>query len=594
MKTAIELEKDILFHDHQYWVLNDPIISDTAYDELCRQLRELDPDNHVLHQVHGVGVDKGATVERDKPMLSLDKAYTGEEVLKWARSVARDDTEKFRIAPKFDGLACELDGEIMATSGDDGYTGEDISDKLVITDFSRIEGEAQAYGELVIFKQDLHSLKRKGGQPYKTTRAAAVGLVNSDSTDRSIGRVLKFMPHDICLATIELQDFEHTDWQAWMDEVQGREYPTDGLVIALEDTEYGETLGATDHHPRHSIALKYKNPSAITKLVGVEWQCGKRKITPVAILEPVEISGCTHDKASLHNVDQMHKLNLEIGSEVIVERCGDVIPQIAGVTGEKEFVFPINVPEACPACDHPTKLESPDLVCTNPTCGGAAAKKLLDALTRLGVESIGPGIISQLIGKSITTVPQVFEMTVGDWRDLDGFAGPSAMKMYKRLERIRLAPIEDYKILGAMNIQGVGLSMAKRICAAYSLSVVPVAALNELEGIGEARAQAIKTEFDFNIFYWATTNLELVQTKGLAERPLVCFTGKSERGRADWVQMAEKAGYTFHKTVTKKLSVLVCSDTSSTSSKMKKARKYETKIITYDQFETEITNAPDT
>ena len=583
-----QLEEEILEHDQNYWVKNDPIISDADYDLLCRRLAQIDPESKVLHQIHGAVVSKGAQVTRDKAMLSLDKVYNVDELRSWALAVSRSVNENFRVSPKFDGLAVEIDGGILATSGDDGLTGEDISDKLVIVDLTLASGRNE-YGELVVMKSILPTLRRSGGEAYKNCRAAAVGIINADDTERRNGRVVAFMPHSSTLHTLELGEFETFAWDALCEFVQMADYPADGLVIALVDEVYAESLGETDHHPRHSIALKFKNPSAQTKLLGVEWFCGKHKLTPVAILEPVEISGCTHDRASLHNWAQIQRLNLMIGDTVTVERCGDVILQVTGRdcargTHLKEIILPMN----CPACGALTEAFGVDIRCTNISCGGTATKKLLDALIRIGVEEIGPTIANHLVNFGHDTVPKVFGMDAGSWADVPGFAGPSAAKMHKQFQNLRLKPVEDYRILAAMNLPGLGLSMSKKILAKFNLAEVSKVEtdLEHLEGVGPARAASIREGFDAGLYAWAVGNLNLIHTKGLADRPLVCFTGSHETPRPEWIKLAESRGYAFKNAVTKDLTLLVASRVDTT--KALKAAKYGVAVKTYEEFEKDL------
>lgn len=586
MQEEIEqLEAEILEHDHNYWVKNDPTISDADYDLLCRRLAQIDPNSKVLHQIHGAVVSKGATVTRDKAMLSLGKAYSIDEVLKWAKGVSRSLKEKFRVSPKFDGLAVEIDGGILATSGDDGLTGEDVSDKLVIVDLTLASGQNE-YGELVVMKDVFPTLKRSGGESYKNCRAAAVGLINADDTDRRNGRVVAFMPHSSTLHTLELIEFETFAWDALCEFVQMADYPADGLVIALEDSAYAESLGVTDHHPRHSIALKFKNPSAKTKLIDIEWQCGKNKLTPVAILEPVVISGCTHDRASLHNWAQIQRLGLTKGCTVEVERCGDVIPQVT--SAKSQTVLAIPMPLNCPACGSLTEGCGIDIRCTNDTCGGTATKKLLDALIRIGIEEIGPTVANHLVNFGFDTLPKVFGMNQGSWADLPGFAAPSAAKMHKQFQNLRLKPVEDFRILAAMNIPGVGLSMSKKILAKFNLAEVSKVEtdLENLAGVGPARAASIREGFDAGLYAWAVGNLTLVTTKGLADRPLICFTGSHATPRAEWIKKAEEKGYTFKGAVTKDLALLVASRSDTT--KAKKAAAYGVKVMTYEEFQEEL------
>ena len=582
------LAAEIAKHDRLYWVENNPQMSDSQYDMLVEELRALDPTHPILAQVHSAIVPKGKTVQHAEPMLSLDKVYQEDDLFKWAAGVARSHAELFRISPKFDGVAVEITADgVMGTRGDDGVNGEDISDKLVITDFPLGRCADGDRGELVVFKQDLPDLKRSGGEPYKTCRAAAVGLVNSDSTDRSGGRVLRFMPHGYSLDLVEQQGLKDIDWFAAMQEIQAAHYPADGLVVALYDEEYGKSLGETEHHPRHSMAFKFANPKGVTKIVTIEWQVGKGKITPVAILEPVEISGCTHDRASLHNLKQFNELALGVGSTVEIQRCGDVIPQISRVLAPapQGLLLP---PVTCPACGNPLHIESPDLLCTFPGCRGMLSKKLLDGLNRLGVENIGPGIVNELVGLGYATVPKVFAMTEENWLEVPGFAKRSAAAMAAQFKRLILATFEDYRILAAMNIPGVGLTLSKKICAVTRPP--EFIGLRQIEGVGATREWEIMAGFDQGFWAWAVATLCIAITKGAAERPQICFTGADEQPREWWIKLAEERGYVFSKGVTKKLALLVCADVGSNSSKAKKARQYGVKIMTYREFGNEINN----
>lgn len=591
MSSQLEINKlvrQILDHDYRYWVLNDPIISDPEYDELTQALSRLSTNHPVLHQVHRAVVPRGTTVRHATEMLSLAKAYTTEEVLKWAQGVSRNPLEVFRISIKFDGVASEYlpAAGVLSTAGDNGWDGEDISDKLPIVDFSATDMSAitPQRGELVVLKSVLPSLRRSEGSTYKTERAAAVGLLNADATDRGQGRVIKFMPHSFELRRFTLEELSKVNWESLAQTVQQGDIPADGLVIALFDLEYAATLGQTEHHPRHSIALKFANPTAISKLIAVEWQCGKFGLTPVGILEPVVISGCTHDRVSLHNLDQIRALDLHIGDKVEVERCGDVIPQIKRVI--KKGAGPIVVPpEKCPACDTRLYVDG-GLKCPNITCGGTAAKRLLDALSRVGVENIGPGVASALVAAGFSRLQQVFEMTYKDWLSIEGFADKSVKQMVRQFSL--LMEVTDYQLLAAMNIEGIGLSLAKKICAKLNPASATIEQLVALEGIGLERATRIQRDFDGGLWAWALGELQVQFTQGLADRPTVCFTGADATGRDAWVKLAEAAGYVYSKTVNKKLTVLVASRTDST--KAKKAAEYGTRVINYEQFREELNN----
>ena len=582
-----ELVSCIVINDTLYWNTNEPEISDVKYDALVKELRDLDPEHPLVNKVHGPNLGTGLKFKHEDPMSSLQKAYSKEEIIKWAESVARSEEEEFFAKPKFDGCACEESTakDYIATRGD-GDEGELVTDKRPIIDFSRKTKDPER-GELVVFKSDLGSIMRSDGTPYKTLRSASAGLLGAKETVLSIGKVLRFMPHDQVIGDLTLAELRGLDLEATMaDEVALEDYPVDGLVISLVDKEYGESLGMTSHHPRHSIAFKVANPSTESKLIAVEWQVAKHRISPVGILEPTELDGITIERATLHNLKHIRKLKLRIGAKVKLVRAGSVIPAITEALSKgREDIVP---PTHCPACGHPTECDGQDVTCPNHLCGGVLAKRLTDSLSRLGIDTVGPAIASSLVKLPVINVQQAFEMSPEDWERVDGFAKPSAMKMWRRFRQARMTPIDDYKILAAMNIQGIGVGTSKRICNFLTISElnqIDFFELEKLEGIGPGRAQAISLDFDRELYFWAMTNFMITTTKGLAERPLICFTGKGNRTRAEWKKLAESRGYTFHSGITKKVSVLLCENNKSTSSKMVKAAKYGIKIMTYQEFE---------
>jgi NAD-dependent DNA ligase len=516
-------------------------------------------------------------------MLSLAKTYTGEGVLEWAARVARGPEELFRIGPKFDGVACEVTPGGLTTRGD-GHLGEVITRKAYRVAWWGKTARTQR-GELVVHKSELAGLRRETGEPYVNCRAAVAGILGLDNTEHlgPDSRPITFYPHNTETAVRSLSELPSVDWGALGWQVSLEDYPTDGLVISLVDEAYANSLGATAHHPHHSIALKHANPSGVTKLLGVTWQVGKNKITPVAVLEPVLISGCRHSRASLHGMRAIAALGLTIGSTVVVERCGNVIPQIYSV--ELNGRTPIEAPTECPACAAPVAAgPGGDLTCTNSSCGGMAAKRLLDALRRLGVESCGPAVVSALVGLGCLSVRSVFSMAASDWGKLPGFARLSATKMAAQFERLRLTPVNDYQILAAMNIEGVGLTLSKRVCDLVSPSGVREYPLEYVEGFGEERVNSIRAGFDDGLWEWAVQNLTVVLTKGFLSRRTVCFTGEDEMPRKDWIKLAEARGFAYAKSVTKGLDLLVTNDIARVSGKTTKARKYGIRLQTYEDF----------
>ncbi len=569
------LVAEITKHNELYWVKNKPEISDEYYDALIEDLRKLDPDHKLLSYVGEIESGR-RKVKHDIPMSSLDKCYTEDELLAWATKVARDDTEQFYVDPKYDGISSSVDGDLVLSRGD-GEFGEDISDVLC----KLYKAPEQGRGELVVFKSELKQFSHELPRPYKTCRSAAAGLVAKQDLPLSTPSILRFMSFDTHESTIELQDFKNIDWEATMQDYQDADYPTDGLVISLVDKKYGESLGVTDHHPKHSIALKYKNPKGETKLLDIEWQLGKYKLTPVAILKPVEISGYTHTKASLHNWDQVQKLNIKLGNTIILQRSGDVIPNVISVTKTHKQHKSVELPN-CPACGKLCAVKGVDVVCINNLCEGYKAKKLFDGLDRLGLANVGPVTANTLVYTGADTPAKVLNLDLITWKSVSG--DKLGTKLFAACRKIKSTPIEDYKVVAALNIKGFGVSLAKKVLNVLTLNELRTATdISHIEGVGSTMSSRITNEINSTDLIAMLQILQVEETKGLAAKPLVCFTGKSDKTRDEWIALARSKGYTFNKAVTKKLSLLVTGGRSSTKSK--KAEKYGIEILTYTEFE---------
>lgn len=569
-----ELENEIKRHDLLYWREQSPEISDPEYDKMVEELRAIDPDNALFQEMP----ETAGTIKHEQAMLSLQKAYTMDEVLKWARSVARNEQEIFRVSPKFDGVACEISPNLIVTRGD-GYVGEDITRHAPLIDFELQTQEVER-GELVVLKPDLLGLHRSDGSKYKTCRNAAAGLLNLKEPPEFHEPPIMFMPHSSEIGICTLAELPEIDLELTMLEEQDRDWPIDGLVISLADREYGESLGYTSHHPKHSVAFKIKNPQTTSVLLEVVWQVSKTRIAPVAILSPVELDGVTITKATLHNLQQIKRLNIGIGSEVVIERAGSVIPAITAAITEGK---PITPPKDCPACGAPTDNDGQDVWCTSAECGGTKAKLLQSSLSRLGIDECGPAVCASLVELGHDTVSKVLRMTIDDWNKVAGYAERSAAKMFHHIANRKLIPIEDFKVLASLNIEGVGETVSRKICDKMSLSITREG-LDKVEGVGAVLVERL-LEIDPVELMDLTMALNVKNTMGSASQKTICFTGKSHLTRDQWIGIAEEKGYRFAKSVTKTLDILVTDSMDSASTKTQKAQKYGVQIMTYDDFE---------
>ena len=589
-----ELEKLIEHHNRQYWELGEPEIPDTRYDELLRALRRIDPGNTLLSRVYAPRVAGSGKVRHTVPMLSLDKAYSLEEVLEWGKKFARTPEEPLLVEPKYDGISANFDGRVLSTRGD-GEIGEDVSDKLPL-----IELEAPGYtgpvdrparGELVIRDDDFANLyshiRRKGGGAYKNSRNAVAGIMGlKEIAEMQLqGAKVTLVDYSLVSFPVTLSELK-PQWEHLLHELAALPYPQDGVVIKFADLAFRNSLGNTAHHPRGEIAYKFTNIRRETRLTGVEWSFGKNCLTPVALLEPVEISGTTIRRATLHNVQNLLELGVQIGDTVIVERAGDVIPYIVGSRPGTERRSPLI--DQCPCCHTGLVRRGPELVCPNPECRETELQRLLAAVRSLGIERLGEPTLRKLMEKSgVRHLSDLFELKVMDILRLDGFAEKSAANLIEEIRKARV--VNDYQLLAALNIPNIGVNVAKVIfehCDFARLRTMTAEELGAIPGIGPERARALVSELAAQSDYLDELlgALQVVHATSAAGRPTVCFTGKMPEKRSWYEKLATANGYTPVDDVTSSLSLLVAADVNATGGKLTKAAKLGIRVLPLEEF----------
>ena len=595
-KLSVEqLAAQIEYHNRKYWEEAEPEISDDEYDQLVRRLTGLAPDHPLLQTIQApVVASSGKVIHRD-PMLSLDKAYSLDEVISWAAKFVRSDNEEFLVQPKYDGISASWSGGILATRGD-GETGENITGKVPLIELEHPAGimplgefKGQARGEIVIREDDFRTLYPKimnrNGRPYKNSRNAAAGIMGLKDISLMLLQHAKLTLVDYSLHSWKTtwKDFR-TDWQDLVDRIEQLPYPMDGIVIKLADQAYSRSLGNTAHHPRGQIAFKFSGVRRQSKLLKVEWSFGKTALTPVAEIEPVEITGTTIRHVTLHNLQNILDHDIRIGDTVTVERAGDVIPYIVeSQPGETRTPCVI---ENCPSCGAKLVRELPELRCVNPDCPETRLMRLLAAVKNIGIERLGePNLRRMREVLGVRNLKDIFNLTVPDIMRLEGFQELSANNLYKEIQSARTAP--DYQLLASLNIKGIGPNIAKAILKTSTLKELEgmnAEQLANLEGIGPERAGAIekelrerKAEIDELL-----ECLTIVQTKSdsAEERPTVCFTGKMPEKRSYYENLAKANGYESADSVTSGLSLLVTAEADSTSSKAVKAARLGVKVMT--------------
>ena len=586
-------------HDQLYWQDASPEISDDEYDYLVRRLESLNPEHSLLSKIHTPSVLADGKVRHLKPMLSLNKAYSLSEVMEWATKYARSKDEAFLIQPKYDGISANFDGEVLATRGD-GEFGENITDKI-----SLIELEAPEYtgalnkparGEIVIrnddFKKLYSNIKRQDGSLYKNSRNAVAGIMALKDISSLVkqGAKLTLVDYSLITYTIKFKDFEEK-WIEILQEIEDLPYPMDGIVIKIADEEYAESLGSTAHHPRAQIAFKFSGVRKQTTLLDVDWSFGKNCLTPVALMEPVEIGGITIKHATLHNMQNIVDKDIMIGDDIIVERAGDVIPYvIEAIPGENRKSCLI---EDCPACATKLITRGPELMCPNKECPEILLQRLLASIKSIGIERLGEPTVRKLMSvANVKNLKDIFNLTFDDLIKIEGFKEKSVNNLLKEIAKAKNA--EPYRVLSAMNIPNIGPNVAKVILKTYSLNQLPELSPEELalvDGIGPERATAIVKTFRDNkdLFDDILSCISLKEfDKNALELPKICFTGKMPQARAYYENIAKARGFQAVSTVTSDLEILVAKDTNSSSSKIKKAKKAGVEILSLDEWLTQL------
>lgn len=590
-----KLEQIITYHNNLYWENGSPIISDTQYDSLVAKLKQIDPQNELIHKVYAPKVSSMGSVKHSSPLLSLDKAYSLSEVLEWAAKHARNDNELFLIEPKYDGISAKFENGVLATRGD-GLEGENISDKLPL-----IELETTNYtgkidrnirGEILIrndrFKIIQNSI-RPNGITYKNSRNILTGFMilkeskyisQLEFAMNSLNAFLTLVDYDLNSVEVMLKDIE-SQWDSILEDFEKLPYPLDGIVVKIADKEYRLELGNTAHHPRGEIAFKFKNIAKESKLINVVWSFGKNCLTPVAEIEPIDIGGITIKHATLHNYQNIIDRDIQIGDIVEVERAGDVIPYIKKSTpGEVRTSTLIT---NCPCCKSLLVRKGPEICCINPDCFESNLQRLCASVKNIGIEELGePNIRQMMTTLKVKNLKDIFSLSKNDLEKLSGFKDKKINNVFNELQKAR--NILDYQLLAALNIAHIGVNMAKLILTHHTLEDLMSMTEEDfclIKGIGEERAKALVRELleQKNYIEEIKSALVIQKTQGNITKQTICFTGKMPQKRSYYESIAKANNFDIADDVSSSLSMLVANDINENSSKISKAKKLNVKIL---------------
>ncbi len=569
-KEEIErLKKLVNYHNNLYYNLDNPILSDTQYDELYAQLKNLEDQypqyrtkNSPTQRVGGQAAALFAPVTHAAAMMSLDNSYSPDEIREWydrtAKTLQREDFEMV-VEAKIDGVSCSLtylDGKLIrAASRGDGKTGEDITANVrTIKNIPHELPDAPAgileiRGEVYLDKKDLETLNAsqilKGENTFANTRNAAAGSLRQKDPHVTAGRPLKFFAHSFGAGDISADSFSAfiTQCKEWgfsicpartkttlISEVirfynqfessrHNLPFDVDGLVVKVNRFEYQRILGVTAKSPRWAIAFKYPAPQATTTVNNIIFSVGRSGIiTPVAELEPVPCAGVIISNATLHNFDEINRLGIRVGDTVIIERAGEVIPKVVKVAEHKGSADVIP-PAACPSCGEPVYKEQDEVgyYCINPSCPAQLRARLLHFASRnaMDIDGLGDVVMDQLLeNKYVADFADIYALTFLHLLNLENFKDKKAQNLLDSIEASKQKPLS--KLLFALGIAFVGEKTAEILADRFrTLDALKDASLEDLQSVREVGEKVSLSIYDFFRNLRALEQIERLRAAGL-------------------------------------------------------------------------------
>ncbi len=655
-KYIEDLRKKIHYHNYRYYVLNEPEISDAEYDRLFKELEEFEskypelvtPDSPT-QRVGANPLEEFGAYEHSIPLLSLNSVSAQSEVRDFDERVRKflggvEEEIEYVVEPKIDGLAMELVYEngvlsVGSTRGD-GKTGEEITQNLrtIKTIPLRIFSDADApplpllevRGEVFMpvskFKELNEELGGKGEKMFANPRNAAAGSVRQLDPKVTAYRPLDFFAYGVGIA--EGKEFstqwgvldylrrigfkispvirrfkEFEDVIKYHEEVKERrdelDYEIDGIVVKVNSIEQQDRLGTISRSPRWALAYKFPAREEFTRVKNIVVQVGRTgALTPVAVLEPVPIGGATIRRATLHNEDELRRKDVRIGDTVVVERAGDVIPEVVSVikskrTGtEKEF----RMPDRCPVCGAEVMKEGPIVRCIGVSCVAQLKKRIkhFASLRALNIEGLGEKVIEQLVDrKMVSDATDLFFLTKSDLLKLERMGDKLAQNLLDALEKSKHTTF--FRLIHALGIRHVGEHTASLLADKFrdleSLRNASYDDLISIPGIGPEVAKSILLFFEQGSTEELLDKLERAGVSyekkevGVAEEAVrkvlegktFVFTGRIAMPREEAKGIVERLGGKAASSVSKRTDYVVAGEEAG--SKLDTAVRLGVKII---------------
>ncbi len=635
-----KLREAIEYHDHRYYVENDPVISDRAYDKLFNRLEKLEgefgleDENSPTRRVGGEPLDSFETREHVEEMLSLDSSEEEEEVRRFDERVRKKlgDVD-YSVEPKFDGFSVEivyLDGEFdRAVTRGDGTSGDEVSKnvKTIRTVPLKLSGAPERLavrGEVYMPKSGFHELNeerlRNDKEPFANPRNAAAGSIRQLNPKIVAERPLNIFFYDILECSKEVATQEEAfelmtsvglrvnDLNEVVDDIESfidyrneimemredLEYDLDGVVIKVNDFEKREEMGKTARHPRWAFAYKFPPKTGETTVRRIVVQVGRTgKLTPVALLDPVDIKGVTVSRASLHNEGVAKELGVSEGARVKVERAGDVIPEVKEVV---ESGGEFSMPDACPVCGSDVIEEGEYHYCTGGiSCQAQLIRSVQHFCSKsaMDIEGVGEKVARKLVEEGlIESIEDIYSLEKDDLVDLEKFGEKSAGNLIDQINESKDADLSRF--IYALGIRHVGEERARLLARNFSLEELEEAEREELEMVEDLGPEVSASIYSF---FRNEKNREILrglkdkmgeferrETGDEFEGVKMVFTGSIEGyTRSELKGLMEDHGASVTSSVSGETDFLVAGENPG-STKLEDARDLDTEILEEDEF----------
>src|ERR1700674_487500 len=654
-----ELRDKLRHHEYLYHVLDQPEISDAAYDRVMNRLKELEAANPKLITPDSPTVRVGATpregfqtVQHARPMLSLDNAFSYETLGDFDRRVRQGSgREKIEYIAehKFDGLSISLQyvdgGLARGVTRGDGRTGEDVTPnvKTIRSIPLRVELAAlkklklppsfEVRGEVLMTRKSFEAMNRQqeesGGKIFVNPRNAAAGSVRVLDPSITARRRLEFFAYYLLVdgevpfakhsesleALKQLRFRASEDWKlcdgieqvykycdAWEPKREELPYEIDGVVIKVNSLGIQRELGYTAKAPRWAIAYKYPARQETTVVNDIRVQVGRTgTLTPVAVLEPVQVGGVTVSRSTLHNMDEIERLGLQIGDTVLIERAGEVIPHVLKVVKLGKNRKPFRMPKHCPECGSTIHHAEGEVAyrCVNAACPAKRKESILHFAGRhaMNIDGLGDKIVDQLVDKELVKdVADLYSLNLEEGAGLERMAEKSAQNLLEEIEASKKNSLA--RLIYALGIQFVGERTAQLLAEHFS-SLEELAAAKE-EQLVEVPEVGPKVAASIVEFFSEPANRQLikklhkagghptaekrvVKSQKLAGKSFV-FTGRpANRSREEAGELVKQHGGKVSGSVSKKTDFVIVG--TDPGSKYDKAKELGVTILTEAEFE---------